>query len=194
MPCKPRARRLRRFPSSEVSGKLLQILTEIVPGLSRVAVLWDIPLAPAQLKAIEDAASRLRLMILPIVWHGPGELPRALSIAVKEGARGLVVLSSPRIHDRYLPFVADAALKKRLPSISLNATFVRNGGLIAYGPVITDMRRTAAALVVKILRGCPACRTSDRTVGPLLADHQRYGQFKLPTPAPAMGPWSNNHL
>ena len=137
----------------EVSGKLLQFLTEMVPGLSRVAVLWDAPLASAQLKALEDAASRLRLMILPIVWHGPGELLRPLSLSVKEGARGLVVLSSPRIHDRYLPFVADAALKHRLPSISLSSAFVRNGGLIAYGPVTTDMRRAAAALVVKILGG-----------------------------------------
>jgi putative tryptophan/tyrosine transport system substrate-binding protein len=100
-----------------VSAKQLQLLTELVPGLSRVAVLWDAPLATAQHEAVKEAARRLGLAISSLVWRGPDELPGMLRSANQAGAQALIVLSSPRIHDRYRGLVAAAALK-RLPSIA----------------------------------------------------------------------------
>jgi len=140
----------------EVSAKQLQLLGELVPGLTRVAVLFDAAVASAQRESVETAARRLGVTIAPIVWRGPDTLPEALQSATQDGARGLIVLSSPNIlTGRNRPLIADAALKRRLPAIGLTILFARNGLPIAYGPVQTDMYRTAAALVAKILDGTP---------------------------------------
>ena len=139
---------------SEVSAKQLQLLKEMVPGLTRVAVLWDAAVAAAQREAVDDAARRLGVTVSPIVWRGPDALPAALRSATQDGARGLIVLSSPRIlAQKNRPFVADAALKNRLPAIGLTSPFARDGLLMAYGPVQQDMYRSAATLVAKILDG-----------------------------------------
>jgi putative ABC transport system substrate-binding protein len=138
----------------EVSAKQLQLLGELVPGLTRVAVLYDAAVASAQREAVEGAARRLGVSISPIVWRGPDSLPAALQSATKDGARGLIVLSSSQIiTQRNRPMVADAALKMRLPAIGLTSLFARDGLLIAYGPVQMDMYRSAATLVAKILDG-----------------------------------------
>lgn len=138
----------------ELSGKQLQLLGELVPGLTRVAVLYDAPVASAQLQSVETAARQLGVTVAPIVWRGPDLLPAALALATKDGARGLVVLSSTRIiNSRDRPLVADAALKLRLPAIGLTYNFARDGLLVAYGPVQNDMYRSAAGLVGRILDG-----------------------------------------
>jgi putative ABC transport system substrate-binding protein len=143
----------------EVSAKQLQLLGELVPGLTRVAVLFDAPVASAQRESVEAAARRLGVTIAPIVWRGPDTLPAALQSATQDGARGLIVLSSPNIITRRnRPLVADAALKGRLPAIGMTILFARDGLPIAYGPVQRDMYRTAAALVAKILDGTPPAR------------------------------------
>ena len=136
-----------------VSAKQLQLLTELLPGISRVAVLWDALLATPQHEAVKDAARRLGVAISSIVWRGPDELPSALRAANRDGAQALIVLSTPRIHDRYRVFVAAAALKSRLPSIVLTSNFAQDGALMAYGPIQRDMHRIGATLVAKILRG-----------------------------------------
>ena len=137
----------------EVSAKQLQLLKEMVPGLSRVAVLFDAAVASAQRESVEGAARRLRVTIAPIVWRGPDTLPAALQSATQDGARGLIVLSSPHIHERYRQLVVDAALTRRLPAIGLTLNFARDGLLMSYGPVQNDAFRLAAALVAKVLDG-----------------------------------------
>ena len=125
-----------------------------MPGLTRVAVLYDAAVASAQREAVEGAALRLGVSIAPIVWRGPDSLPAALLSAAKDGARGLIVLSSSQIiTQRNRPLVADAALKARLPAIGLTSLFARVGLLVAYGPVQMDMYRSAATLIAKILDG-----------------------------------------
>ncbi len=158
----------------EVSAKQLQLLKEMVPGLSQVAVLWDAPLATAQREAVEDAGRRLGVKIAPIVWPGPDALPGALRAAAQDGANGLIVLSSPRIHDRYRRLVAEIALKSRLPAIGLASDFAKEGLLISYGPVQRDMFRIAATLVAKILEGArPADLPIQRPVTFALAINQK---------------------
>ncbi len=140
----------------EVSAKQLQLLSESVPGLTRVAVLFDAAVASAQRESVEAAARQLGITIAPVAWRGPDALPAALQSATQGGARGLIVLSSSNIITRRnRPLVADAALKMRLPAIGLTRLFARDGLLIAYGPVQLDMYRTAAKLVAKILDGTP---------------------------------------
>jgi putative ABC transport system substrate-binding protein len=140
---------------SEMSAKQLQLLIELVPALTRVAVLYDAAVASAQRDSVEGAASRLGVTIAPIVWRGPDTLPAALQSATQDGARGLIVLSSPHIHEQgNRRLVADAALKRRLPAIGM-LNFARDGLLITYGPVQKDMLRSAATLVAKILDGAP---------------------------------------
>jgi putative ABC transport system substrate-binding protein len=160
---------------SEISAKQLQLLKEAVPGLTRVAVLFDAPVASAQRESAEGAARRLGLAIAPIVWRGPDALPAALQSATQDGARGLIVLSSPNIITRRnRPLVAEAALKWRLPAISLTILFARAGLLIAYGPVQLDMYRSAASLVAKILDGAsPAGLPIERPVRYALAINLR---------------------
>lgn len=138
----------------ELSAKQLQLLRELVPGLTRVAVLFDPAISSAQRESVEGAARRLGVTIAPIVWSGPDALPAALQSATQDGVRGLIVLSSPNIlTQRNRPLVADAALKRRLPAIGLTVLFARDGLPIAYGPVQKDMYRSAATLVAKILDG-----------------------------------------
>jgi putative tryptophan/tyrosine transport system substrate-binding protein len=139
---------------SEISAKQLQLLSELVSGLTRVAVLFDAAVASAQREAVEEAARRLGVTIAPIVWRGPDTLPAALQSATQDGARGLIVLSSPHIYtERNRALIADAALKRRLPAIGLLSSFPRDGLLMAYGPVQKDMLRSVADLVAKVLDG-----------------------------------------
>jgi putative ABC transport system substrate-binding protein len=151
---------------SEVSAKQLQLLREMVPGLTRVAVLWDPAIATAQREAVDDGARRLGITVAPIVWRGPDALPEALRSATQDGARGLIVLSTPRIlNSKDRPLVAAAALKYRLPAVGLTSTFARDGLLIAYGPLQLDMYRSAATLVARILDGArPADLPIERPV------------------------------
>jgi putative tryptophan/tyrosine transport system substrate-binding protein len=159
----------------EVSAKQLQLLKEMMPTLSRVAVLWDPAVATAQREAVEVAGSRLSVKIAPIAWRGSDAVAAALRTASQAGAQGLIVLSTPRILDpRYRPIVAEAALKARLPAIGLTVLFAKDGLLMAYGPVQRDMDRSAAALVAKVLDGArPADLPIERPVHFALTINQR---------------------
>jgi putative ABC transport system substrate-binding protein len=151
---------------SEISAKQLQLLRDLVPGLTRVAVLFDAAVASAQRASVEEAARRLGVTIASIVWRGPDALPAAIQSAMQDGARGLIVLSSPHIHEQgNRPLIVDAALKRRLPAVALLSSFARGGLLITYGPVQKDMLRSAATLVAKILGGAaPADLPIERPV------------------------------
>jgi putative ABC transport system substrate-binding protein len=151
---------------SEISAKQLQLLRDLVPGLTRVAVLFDAAVASAQRASVEGAARRLGVTIVPIPWGGPDALPAELLSATQDGARGLIVLSSPRIFEQgNRLLIADAALKRRLPAISLLSSSVRDGLLMTYGPVQKDMLRSAATLIAKILDGAaPADLPIERPV------------------------------
>ena len=159
---------------AELSAKQLQLLKELVPHLSRVAVLWDPAVATAQRDAVEAAGRRLGVNISPIEWRGPDALAASLHKATQDGVQGLIVLSSPRILDRYRRFVTEATLKSRLPAISLLSNFAKDGLLIAYGPVQPDLFRVAATLVAKILDGArPGDLPIERPVRFALAINQR---------------------
>ena len=137
----------------ELGGKRLELLKEIVPKLSRVAVLGDhkTPGYGPQKKEIEIAGPALGLK-LQIVEPGPDDLEKAFSAMTKERAGALVVLQGP-LTGSYRKQIVDLAAKSRLLATYHDSEFVEIGGLMSYGTSIADLDRRAAVYVDKILKG-----------------------------------------
>ncbi|HET8532615.1 MAG TPA: ABC transporter substrate-binding protein, partial [Methylomirabilota bacterium] len=138
------------FP--ELAGKWLELIREAVPGLTRVAVLWDPATGPAQMKAAEAAARTLRLQIQPLQARVAADLESAVQSAVRERAGALVVLSSP-IFNSARREVAALTGRSRLPSIMAFPGYAEDGGLIGYGPHLRRMFEQAGRHVVRVLKG-----------------------------------------
>ena len=138
------------FP--ELAGKWLELMREAVPGLSRVAVLWDPATGPAQMKAAETAARTLRLQIHVLPVPTAADLDAAIQTAVTERAGALVVLSSP-VFNAARRQVAALTGRSRLPSIMAFPGYAEDGGLIGYGPHLRSMFGQAGRHVVRVLKG-----------------------------------------
>ena len=138
----------------EISGKRLELLKEIVPRLSRVAVLGNSnePANPKTLKEIELAAGAFGVQLQPLDVLGPKDIETAFRAATKAHADALVVLASAVLADHRTQ-IANLALKSRLPAIYYSSQFVEAGGLMSYGTSFTDLSRRAATYVDKILKG-----------------------------------------
>jgi putative tryptophan/tyrosine transport system substrate-binding protein len=140
--------------ASEISGKQLELLREIVPKLSRVAVLGNAsqPGHPQALKEINVAADAFRVQIQYLEVRGPKDVETAFRAASKERADAALVLGSP-IFISQRKQLADLAAKSRLPAIYNRPEYVEDGGLVFYGVSYTDLFRRAATYVDKILKG-----------------------------------------
>lgn len=138
-----------------MSAKLLQLLKECVPNLTKVAVLWDETIAKAQFDAAAEAARSSRLAIVSLRVRRRDDLRAAFDTARRQGANGLVVLTSPLFTERQMrAAIAELALQHRLPGITLFTTFPAFGFLLAYGPDQSDaFRRTARLYVAEVLKG-----------------------------------------
>jgi putative tryptophan/tyrosine transport system substrate-binding protein len=136
----------------ELGGKQLQLLTEAVPGLSRVGVLWDSTIGDVQFRATEAAARAAGVPLRSLAIQRVEDVKDAFARAAREGQHGVVILSSPLINAQRSQ-ITSLALKMRLPTISLFTLFPRSGGLMAYGPNLPDMYKRAAAYIDKILKG-----------------------------------------
>jgi putative ABC transport system substrate-binding protein len=142
------------FDFPDFSGKLLELLTEARPGLSRVAALWDPSSGPVQVQAAEAAAA-LRGMQLQILRVDElDRLADAFNAAELGQAEGLLVLSSPLFSSisGIKPVAGQAALH-RLPGVALFPEFANAGGLMGYGPSVNDLYHQASGLIAKVLRG-----------------------------------------
>ena len=138
----------------EISGKQLELLKEIVPRLSRVAVIGtSIRQGTEQaLKEIEIAAAAFAMKVQYLNIQIPKDIETAFRAAGKERADALLVLQSP-VFNAQRAQIADLALKSRLPAIYPRREFVEDGGLMSYGVSISDLDRRAATYVDKILKG-----------------------------------------
>jgi putative ABC transport system substrate-binding protein len=152
----------------ELGGKLIQILTEVVPRLQRVAVLWDASVAASQFKATEGPARALRLKVQSLAFRQSEDFTASFEVARNQRAQALVILSAPSVFLN-LKRLADLALQYRLPAICVFPQFVDAGGLMGYGPNLTDLFRQAANYVDRILKGA---RPADLPI-------QRPAVFKL---------------
>ena len=140
--------------ASELGAKRLQLLTQTVPGLSRVAVFWNPP-NPAYgpvLKELEAAAQTMGVAIQRLEVRVPEDFESALEAATRQRAGALFVPGDPLVTNRPR-MVADLALKYRLPTITDFRELPEAGGLLSFGPDLVDSYRRAATHVDKILKG-----------------------------------------
>jgi len=139
------------FLTRDLSGKRLEVLSEIIPKLSRVGILSVAGFTP--LKDYEDAARGLKVPLQPLEVRLPTpDLPRAFQIAVKERVSAIITTSIPGL-SAYRKQIVDLALQNRLPLISESITFVEAGGLASYDASRDEIFRRAALYVDKILKG-----------------------------------------
>jgi putative ABC transport system substrate-binding protein len=142
------------FLSPEISGKQLELLKEIVPKLSRMAVIGNStePANPQSLKEIELAAGTFGVQLQYLDVLGPKHIETAFPAATKGRADAILVLPSP-VFNTHRKQIADLAAKSRLPAIYYAPDWVEDGGLVSYGVSFTDLFRRAATYVDKILKG-----------------------------------------
>ena len=138
----------------ELSGKQLELLKEIVPKLSRVAVLGTStrPGTGQALKEVELAAGALKVKLQYLDVLDPKDIETAFRAASKGRAEAVLVLAGPIFFSQRTQ-LADVAVKSRLPAIYSNSQHVIDGGLMTYGPSLPDLDRRAATYVDKILKG-----------------------------------------
>jgi putative ABC transport system substrate-binding protein len=135
-------------------GKRLELIKEIAPKVSRVAVLWN-PASPIEPFALGDllaVAGAAGVEIQSVEARTPDDYPAALAIVAERQADALYPLANIAAW-KNRQMIADFALKSRLPSICEERVFVEAGGLLSYGPSFADLYRRAATYVDKILKG-----------------------------------------
>ena len=141
-------------PSSEFPGKQLELLQEVVPTLSRVAVLWNPPL-PAHalsLTALERIARAVGIQVQPVAVHRPDDVEGAFAAMRAAQAEALIIFGSA-LHALHFRRLADLALTSRLPAIAWERRFAEGGLLMAYGQSPREIFLRAATYVDKILKG-----------------------------------------
>jgi ABC-type uncharacterized transport system substrate-binding protein len=139
----------------EISGKQLELLKEIVPKLSRVAVLGTStqPGNAQALRETELAAGSLGVKLQYLDVLGPKDIETAFRAAGKGRVAVVLMLVPPRVASSKRKEIAELAVKNRLPAIYPRSEFVEAGGLMSYGVSFTDLDRRAATYVDKILKG-----------------------------------------
>jgi len=140
--------------SPEISGKRLELLKEIVPKLSRVAVLGSStePGYAQALRETEMAAGGLGVQLYYFDVLDPKDIETRFGELRKQRLDAVLALNSPVLNSRR-PQLAELAVKSRLPVAYGMPDYVESGGLMSYGPSITDLFRRAATYVDKILKG-----------------------------------------
>jgi putative tryptophan/tyrosine transport system substrate-binding protein len=141
--------------SPELSAKRLELLREVVPGLSRIAMLWnpDIRGAVLDYRETEGAARSLRLQLQSVEVSRADDLERAFSAITRGRAEALLVPAVSPVMYSNRNQVARLAQQNRLPSMFGTRDYAEAGGLMAYGPSAADQWRRAARYVDKILKG-----------------------------------------
>jgi len=137
-----------------LSGKWLELLKQIAPGVTRVAVLRDPAIASGigQFGAIQSAAPTLGMEASPVNVRDAGEIERDIAAFARSSNGGMIVTASPGA-TRHRDLIVTLAARHRLPAVYASAYFVTDGGLISYGPDTVDQYRRAASYVDRILRG-----------------------------------------
>jgi putative ABC transport system substrate-binding protein len=137
-----------------IGGKWLELLKEIVPQLTRAAVIRDPALSSGvgQFGAIQSVAPSLGVELTPIGVRDGGEIERALTAFARSSNGGLIVTGSP-LASIHRDLIVKLAAGQKLPAIYYERIFVRAGGLISYGSNLVDQYRQSASYVDRILKG-----------------------------------------
>ena len=138
----------------DLSGKRLELLKEIVPDISPVAVMLNPknPQSQFELKEMQAAAQALGLQLHAVPVSPQDSLEEAFATMTRASARGLIVLTDPIFFSQRRKIV-DLASRSRLPAMYFFQDFVAEGGLVSYAPSDTDLYRRSATYVHRILNG-----------------------------------------
>jgi putative ABC transport system substrate-binding protein len=137
-----------------ISGKWLELLKEIAPGIKRVAVLRDValPLGMGQLGAIQSVAPSFGVELRPVGLADADEIERGITAFARDPNGALIVAVGPGAI-RYREMIIGLAARHKLPAVYPYRFFATGGGLIAYGPDTIEPYRRAAGYVDRILKG-----------------------------------------
>ena len=138
----------------EVSGKRVELIKEVVPGLKRLAVLWNSnnPVSKPELEEAEAAARSAGLQIQSISLSTPNDLQLVFNKMTTDRAQALMILSDAMLYGNRRQ-IADRATANHLPTITYTREFAKSGALIGYGPDLNVITGRAAIYVDKILKG-----------------------------------------
>jgi ABC-type uncharacterized transport system substrate-binding protein len=136
----------------EFAAKWLDLLKEMNPKLSHVAVLWDPSTGQQQKRSVEGAAEQLKVTLEVMEVRSPSDLDEAFRSASQRGVDAVLMLASP-LFLVTAQKAADLAMSHRLPAFYWAADFARAGGLMAYGPNLLDTFRQAGIMTGKVLHG-----------------------------------------
>jgi len=136
------------------SGKWLELLKEIAPGVTRVAVIRDAAIAAGigQLGAIQSVAPSFGVELTPLNVRDAAEIERAVTVFAKSSKGGLILTGST-LALVHRDLIITLAARHKLPAVYNSRLYVASGGLISYGPEFTDQYRQAAGYVDRILKG-----------------------------------------
>jgi putative tryptophan/tyrosine transport system substrate-binding protein len=140
--------------ASDLSGKLVQLLVEIVPGIKRVGVVKN-PNNPGTrpgLRLTVESIQALGLQVELVGAEAAEELESGFARLSAQGVGGVVVIAEPE-YIKYRARIAELALKARLPTVFQRRENVEAGGLLSYGPNLNDLLRQGAVFVDRILKG-----------------------------------------
>jgi putative ABC transport system substrate-binding protein len=137
-----------------MSGKWLELLKQIAPGVRRVAVLRDNTTASgvAQFAVLSAAGHALGVVVSPLDEREPDGIERAVA-ALASGSEGGLILATGAVGLRHRELIIALAARQRLPAIYPNRIFPSDGGLMSYGTDVIDGYRRAAGYVDRILKG-----------------------------------------
>jgi putative ABC transport system substrate-binding protein len=137
-----------------LSGKWLELLTQIAPSVTRAAVIRDpaVSAGTGQWGAIQAVAPSVRVLVSPVNVRDAGEIERDVAAFAHGSNSGLIVTSSP-LAALHRDLIVTLAARHRLPAVYYQRGFVTGGGLISYGPDFIDQYRRAAGYVDRILKG-----------------------------------------
>ena len=139
---------------ASLGGKWLELLSEIAPGLKRAAIMLnpDTVTASIHMPSLETAAGSLKVEAINAPVHSDVEIETAIIAAGRESGGGLVVMPDEFTQTHRAPIIS-AAARNNVPAVYIASDFVRDGGLLSYGPDLVDTYRRAASYVDRILRG-----------------------------------------
>jgi len=137
-----------------LGGKWLELLKEIAPRVTRVAIIRDptITTGIGLWGAIQALAPSVGMESVPVNVRNPAEIERAVAAFARSSDGGLIITGSAQAI-RYRDLIVGLAARYKLPAVYYEPVFVRDGGLIAYGPDLVDQYRRSAGYVGRILKG-----------------------------------------
>ena len=139
---------------ASLGGKWLELVSEVAPGLKRVAIMFNPDTSPASayMPSLETAARSLKVETIIAPSHGDVEIETAIVALGRERGGGLVVMPDIFTLAHRTPIIS-AAARNNVPAVYWTSGFVRDGGLLSYGVDPVDIWRRAATYVDRILRG-----------------------------------------